>query len=159
MGTEDDRPCKHKFKPVIGASEVRAEYVLPWKKTGIGATAKRQVMPVTSARLDQKRQPYRSSSMPSSTHRRKTNPKADDNFSEMSKATVVTKQQPAHTSPQLQKAELSSSYQQHVGETQDWSSDLPLPLQRTTEEGYSKGVTTPTCSPATKAGTIETRNG
>lgn len=116
-------------------------------------------MPVTSGRLDQNRQPYRPSSTPSSTHWRKTNPEADDNLSEVSEATVVTKQQPAHTSPQLQKAELSSSYQQRVGERQGWSSDLPLPLQRTAEEGYSKGVTTPTCSPETKAGTMETRNG
>lgn len=130
MGTEDDRPCKHKFKPVTGTKEVRTEYILPWKKTGIGATAKRQVMPVTSVRLDQKRRPCRSSSMPSSMHRQKTNLKADNNFSEVSKATAVMEQQPAHTSPQLQKAELSSSYEQCVGETQDWSSAFPCSCRR-----------------------------
>lgn len=126
MGTEDDRPCKHKFKPVIGAKEVRTEYILSWKKTGIGVTAKRQEMPVTPARLDQKDSQDVSSSVPSSTPRQKSNLKADSDFCKVRKATAVTKQQPAHTIPRLQKAELSSSYQQRVGETPGWSSDLPL---------------------------------
>lgn len=89
-------------------------------------------MPLASVRLDQKRQPHRSSSVPSSMHRHKTNLKADSNFSEASKAAAVTKQQPAPL--KLQKAELSSSYQQCAAKMQDRSSDLPLLLQRTTED-------------------------
>jgi len=83
--------------------------------------------------------PARGDSLPSSTHWRQPSPRAGEQSHRCHQRQPKLQQHPAGEAGLEQRPSL-----------------LP---QRTREEGYSQGVTTPSCSPVRKAGTTETRNG